>query len=128
MTSPCLRCGACCAHFRVSFYWAEAESFLGGTVPAELTIPINPHRVAMRGTQHSPPRCTALSGELGTQVSCSIYAQRPTPCREFAQSWADGQHNERCDRARAAFGLPPLQPPTAFEPDDPGSTPWPRSA
>lgn len=21
----CLRCGACCAHFRVSFYWAEAE-------------------------------------------------------------------------------------------------------
>ncbi|HBP8873638.1 TPA: YkgJ family cysteine cluster protein, partial [Escherichia coli] len=23
--NPCMRCGACCAFFRVSFYWAEAD-------------------------------------------------------------------------------------------------------
>ncbi|MBB8903342.1 YkgJ family cysteine cluster protein, partial [Escherichia coli] len=22
--NPCITCGACCAFFRVSFYWAEA--------------------------------------------------------------------------------------------------------
>ena len=22
---PCLTCGACCAHFRVSFHWSEAD-------------------------------------------------------------------------------------------------------
>ncbi|EMK5322830.1 YkgJ family cysteine cluster protein, partial [Escherichia coli] len=22
--NPCMTCGACCAFFRVSFYWAEA--------------------------------------------------------------------------------------------------------
>ncbi|OZZ73507.1 zinc/iron-chelating domain-containing protein, partial [Klebsiella pneumoniae] len=22
--NPCMTCGACCAYFRVSFYWAEA--------------------------------------------------------------------------------------------------------
>lgn len=30
--NPCVSCGACCAYFRVSFYWAESESG-GGTVP-----------------------------------------------------------------------------------------------
>ncbi|EEX7666747.1 YkgJ family cysteine cluster protein, partial [Escherichia coli] len=23
--NPCMTCGACCAFFRVSFYWAEAD-------------------------------------------------------------------------------------------------------
>ncbi|MBR7358785.1 YkgJ family cysteine cluster protein, partial [Klebsiella pneumoniae] len=23
--NPCMTCGACCAYFRVSFYWAEAS-------------------------------------------------------------------------------------------------------
>ncbi|THB82127.1 YkgJ family cysteine cluster protein, partial [Pantoea allii] len=23
ISNPCVSCGACCAHFRVSFYWAE---------------------------------------------------------------------------------------------------------
>ena len=33
----CQPCGACCAHFRVSFYWAEADDAPGGFVPAALT-------------------------------------------------------------------------------------------
>ncbi|MLR39642.1 YkgJ family cysteine cluster protein, partial [Salmonella enterica subsp. enterica] len=23
--NPCMTCGACCAYFRVSFYWAEGD-------------------------------------------------------------------------------------------------------
>lgn len=108
--NPCVSCGACCAYFRVSFYWAESESG-GGTVPQDLTEQITPFMSAMKGTnQKHNTRCTALTGTVGECVSCAIYSQRPTPCREFEQSWVDGVHNEACDRARAAHGLPLLNP------------------
>lgn len=28
--NPCLDCGICCTHFRISFYWAEADDTPGG--------------------------------------------------------------------------------------------------
>jgi len=105
--NPCMTCGACCAHFRVSFYWAEADD-AGGVVPADLTEPLNLMMRAMRGTNAREPRCVALQGEPGGCVSCGIYAQRPSPCREFAMSGENGVYNEACDRARARYGLPPL--------------------
>jgi hypothetical protein len=111
MRNPCLDCGACCAHYRVSFHWSEAERFLGGVTPADRTTKISPHRIAMLGTASTPPRCSALEGCIGKAVSCSIYAQRPSPCREFEASWVNGLHSERCDQARSAHGLPPLEPP-----------------
>jgi len=111
MPNPCLECGACCAFYRVSFHWSESERFLGGRTPSELTVKIAPHRTAMRGTEGERPRCVALGGEIGTAVACSIYDDRPSPCREFEASWSDGAPNERCDKARAAHGLPPLEPP-----------------
>ena len=111
MSNPCLTCGACCAFYRVSFHWSETERFLGGATPSELTQRVTPHRAAMRGTQSAPPRCVALCGDIGKDVRCTVYEQRPSPCREFAASWADGRRSERCDRARAAHGLPPLTPP-----------------
>jgi len=83
---------------------------MGGVTPAALTRQIGPHRVAMRGTDTARPRCVALEGEIGAAALCTIYEQRPSPCREFAESWADGRRNERCDKARAAHGLPPLTP------------------
>lgn len=52
----------------------------------------------------------ALQGEIGHSVRCSIHPLRASPCRDFQASWVDGVHNERCDRARAAHGLPPLSP------------------
>jgi len=111
MSNPCLTCGACCAYYRVSFHWSETERFLGGSTPPELTVKIGPHRVAMRGTCGASPRCVALAGEIGRAVHCQIYPERPSPCREFTASWVDGTRSERCDQARAAHGLPPLQPP-----------------
>lgn len=107
--NPCLNCGACCAYFRVSFYWGECAS-AGGLVPDELVTQVGVNHVAMLGTEGRAPRCTALEGKVGEQVSCSIYHQRSSTCREFEASWVDGVHNEYCDKARAAAGLPPLEP------------------
>ena len=95
--STCLDCGACCACFRVSFYWAEAGDENG--VPEGLTEKLTPHLLAMRGTNEKQPRCLALQGQVGERVSCSIYEQRPSPCREFEAG------TERCLSARLRHGL-----------------------
>jgi len=121
---PCLTCGACCAHFSVSFYWAEADDAPGGTVPRTLTEDLGSLLCCMKGTNSSWPRCAALAGEIGRAVRCTIYDHRPSPCREFAVDWADGMlHYEeadlaRCTRARAAWGLPPLFDAESARPPD----------
>lgn len=109
-THPCLRCGACCAAYRVGFYWAEADDG-GGPVPAALTEPVGPLRRAMAGTARgASPRCVALAGTIGDRVACTIHPDRPSPCRDFGASHAHGLHEPRCDAARARHGLAPLQP------------------
>lgn len=102
MSNPCLNCGACCAYFRVSFYWGQTTAHPDGTVPETLTEPINHHYVAMRGTSQANRRCVALDGEVGQAVGCTIYEQRATPCREFEAG------DERCNQARNHWGLTEL--------------------
>jgi len=97
--SPCLACGACCAAFRVSFYWAEADE---RGLPGDLAERVNDHLLCMRGTWAAAPRCVALEGEVGRSVRCRAYDQRPSPCREVEPGDA------QCARARALRGLPPL--------------------
>jgi Fe-S-cluster containining protein len=121
LDNPCITCGACCAFFRVSFYWSEADPAAGGVTPPELTAKLTPHHAVLRGTEQQPPRCIALEGEIGTRVRCVIHPLRPSPCRELQASWVDGTPNERCDRARLAHGLPPLSPPTDTRSRDSGS-------
>jgi Fe-S-cluster containining protein len=108
--NPCLGCGVCCTHFRVSFYWAEADDAPGGQVPAAMTEHLQQHLRCMKGTNQTPRRCAALLGEVGVGVRCTIYEQRPSPCREFPVFHADGSPNEACQRLRAGIGLPPLAP------------------
>ena len=108
--NPCLQCGACCALFRASFYWAETDEFTPGGVPAEMTSKLNDFRVAMKGTEQQPPRCAALIGEIGRKVFCNIYNRRASVCREFEPSWRNRQSNPRCNQARLAWGLKPLSP------------------
>ncbi|WP_165674946.1 YkgJ family cysteine cluster protein [Metapseudomonas otitidis] len=108
--NPCLTCGACCAHFRVSFFWGECQS-AGGVVPDDRVVQVSHHLVAMLGTESRPVRCISLMGEVGCGVRCTTYEQRSSTCWEFTASWEDGQHNPHCDKARAAYGLPPLTPP-----------------
>jgi Fe-S-cluster containining protein len=109
---PCQTCGACCAYYRVSFYWREAEEAVEGRhapVPIELTENRGDFYRTMLGTSskhHS--RCVALDGKVGEQVGCSIYTLRPSPCRDFEASFEDGTHHPRCDEARARYQLRPL--------------------
>lgn len=100
---PCLSCGACCAYFRVSFYWREP-------VPDSITEDQDSFRRVMKGTNNKHSRrCVSLEGKIGDRVSCDSYDLRPTPCRDFAASYENGEKNIRCDQARAAHGLNPLR-------------------
>lgn len=96
---PCLRCGACCATYRVSFYWADGQAH---GLPEALTLPLTPWHACMAGTQARAPRCVALDGEIGRAVACRVYVQRPSPCRELQPG------EDKCQRARLRHGLPPL--------------------
>ena len=110
MRHPCLTCGACCAHFRISFHWSEADPALGGTVPVELTEPMRRHERVMRGTSRESPRCVALDAEIGVRSRCTIHPQRPSVCRDVPASWEFGAASPQCDKARLAQGLAPLTP------------------
>lgn len=127
MAHPCLRCGACCAHFRVAFHWSEAEAFLGGVVPPEFADKLDPHRLVMRGTQASQPRCVALQGSVGEAASCGIYERRPSVCREVVPSWEFGAPSPQCDKARLAHGMQLLTPEDWLDPSG-AETPLPQSA
>lgn len=112
--NPCVSCGACCAHFRVQFYWREANA---GESPHEQSVPgglfedLTPlHRCMMGTADKHHPKCAALSGRIGKDAQCSIYSSRPSPCRDFKASYSDGRQNKRCDEARGAHGLKPLSP------------------
>jgi len=100
--SPCLDCGACCASFRVSFYWSEAEA---RGVPEGLTEQVNSWFGCMAGTNCAQPHCVALNGTIGQQVSCTIYTQRPHPCREVEAG------DSQCNKARARHGMAPIEHP-----------------
>lgn len=93
----CLSCGACCAFFRVSFYWAEGEA-----MPADVVEPLTPVYSCMKGTNQKNPRCVMLSGEIGQQVSCTMYQQRSSSCKEVLAG------DSQCNKARHAHGLIPL--------------------
>lgn len=112
--NPCLHCGACCAYYRVSFYWGETEPTLGGNVPAALVEKVTEFYSCMRGTNQTIPRCVALAGEIGKDVLCTIYPVRSNTCREFGSHWHNGFAHEsaeelaRCNKAREAHHLKPL--------------------
>jgi len=92
----------------VDFHRADLATSETVGVPEALTVPLTATLVRMRGTDEAPPRCVALEGEVGRQVSCSIYDRRPGPCRDFAPYAPLGMGDDACDRARRRYGLPPL--------------------
>lgn len=99
--TACTSCGACCASFRVDFSTYELDTE-HGNVPCGLTVEVTDHTARMRGTDHTPARCAALTGTLGQKVGCGIYEWRPSPCREFEEG------SDACAQARRRHGLPVL--------------------
>ena len=110
--NPCLICGACCAFYRVSFYWRERSDSQPEGVPEELCEDLNTFRCVLKGTNQPNPRCIALSGIIGNQVFCKIYERRPSVCRDVEPSYKNGYPEPKCDRARFASRLEPLTPTT----------------
>ena len=107
---PCLSCGACCAFFRVSFHWSEADPALGGMVPFELTEPLRAHERVMRGTSQKEPRCIALDADIGRYSRCTIPDRRPSVCALVPASWEFGAASAQCDKSRIALGSHALTP------------------
>lgn len=99
--SVCTSCGACCASYRVDFSVHELQS-MGGCVPDGLAVDVTDSTCRMRGTDHTPPRCAALTGKVGERVGCGIYEWRPNPCHELEP------RSHGCIKARQRHGLPPL--------------------
>ena len=56
----------------------------------------------MKGTNQAQVKCIALQGEVGQQVSCSIYAIRSSTCKEVQIA------DDHCNKARLAHNLIPL--------------------
>lgn len=75
----------------------------GGQVPAGLAVPVTQATWRMRGTDHVPIRCAALTGTVGARAACGIYEWRPGPCRELEPG------SDACQRARLRHGLPLLE-------------------
>jgi Fe-S-cluster containining protein len=67
-----------------------------------MTEQIGPWHSCMAGTNQPAPRCQALQGEVGREVRCTVYTQRPAACREVQPG------DEKCSQARARYGLEPL--------------------
>lgn len=99
--NPCLSCGACCASYRVSFYWSEAKE-LG--LEGHHIEKVNGWRICMAGTNQRSPLCCSLEGVVGRQVICLVYANRPSPCREVQPG------DDKCNKARIRHGLNPIDP------------------
>lgn len=99
-------CGACCAYFRVSFYWAEAKKG-GGTVPDAMTEQVTPFISCMSGTNSKSPRCSACRAKSVTLFPVQFIVTAHPPAMNL-----NGQEMPgfiiRTVIAPARYGLPPL--------------------
>lgn len=71
-------------------------------MPNDVVEDLSPVYSCMKGTNQKNPRCVMLSGEIGQQVSCTMYEQRSSSCKEVQAG------DSQCLKARSAHGLIPL--------------------
>jgi hypothetical protein len=94
--SPCQACGACCSYSR---NWPRF------TTEDDAALDLIPERFVnerLSGMRCNGERCSALTGQVGVETACSIYAVRPEVCRTCMPGDAE------CAIARRWFGLPPI--------------------
>ena len=95
--SPCQSCGACCAYSQHWPRFSTEDDAALDRIPAKF---VNEKQSGMRC---DGDRCSALSGRIGVDTSCVIYAVRPEVCRTCMPGDAE------CGMARRRHGLPPLE-------------------
>ena len=52
-------------------------------MPPDYVQPLTAVYSCMQGTNQKQPRCVALKGEIGQQVSCSMYEQRSSSANRY---------------------------------------------
>lgn len=92
----CQTCGACCSFSDTWPRFTLEEDAALARIPPELV------NAAGTGMCCTGDRCAALTGIVGTSVSCTAYAVRPDVCRECSPG------DDACTIARAGFNLPVL--------------------
>ncbi len=98
----CTRCGACCQAPHPDAQWYVAVNEVERTkLPAHSTVVEADPRYgkACRMATSDTGRCVALDGHVGELVTCTVYEDRPAPCREFQNGAAP------CRRARLHAGV-----------------------
>jgi uncharacterized protein len=71
-------------------------------MPPDYVEPLTAVYSCMKGTNQKQARCIALDGVVGQQVSCTMYEQRSSSCKEVQAG------DEQCAKARQAHNLIPL--------------------
>lgn len=102
----CQACGACCRNLDTNRasgvrYWVEiapGDKLLTRQDLLRKLVTHDRHRVPHLRMTHEGV-CEALRGTIGQKVRCSIYHQRPSPCRRVMPG------DDTCLRARAAQGI-----------------------
>ena len=94
--SPCQSCGACCGY---SANWPRFSIESDEELAAIPEVLVNERQSGMRCDGE---RCSALSGRIGVETSCVVYAVRPEVCRTCMPGDAE------CSLARSKWGLPAL--------------------
>lgn len=102
----CQACGACCRNLDTNRasgvrYWVEispGDKLLTRHDLVRKLVTHDRHRVPHLRMTHEGV-CEALRGTIGQKVRCSIYHQRPSPCRRVMPG------DETCLKTRAAHGL-----------------------
>lgn len=92
MDYDCQACGACCA-FAADWPTLRTPRDHGPDGPG-------PDWTEEGHVRWTGSRCAALTGEVGCEVSCTIYARRPQPCRDCEPG------SLSCLIARRRHGLP----------------------
>lgn len=71
-------------------------------MPEHYTEPVTAVYSCMEGTNQKNPRCIALEGSIGEQVSCGMYQLRSSSCKEVQIA------DEQCNKARMAHNMIPF--------------------
>jgi Fe-S-cluster containining protein len=104
----CQSCGACFVH--LGGYDGNAYVYLDRQEAVRmrrLGLPVVEAALGSKCLAAAPhdgawgyPACVAFEGDVGGRCGCSVYADRPSVCREFASG------SDVCREARDRAGLP----------------------
>ena len=105
--NACDDCGACCREAFDSVPVGPEDDAVAVAFPELIRLASDGWRDLQRVPTAAGTKCICLRGTGATNepFRCTIYADRPTNCRELEVA------SENCDLARRRVGLPPLTSP-----------------